>query len=206
MTKKIVAYDKLCKEILELVNQCGQDGLNPVFISQNLGLPLHKLHEIFPEKVDIVLALQDYWQNNFLQELEKNKDNLGLDDTIGDSMEGGFAPKEILAELILIRLEQHQAYKKACRVIWKNQMSMSFIPGAAIGLKFLDAMTWLVEMAGLETTGPYGVFRQKALASVYGITLMTWFEDMSYDMAKTTATLNDLLDKTERYFPQVWKV
>ncbi len=62
---------------------------------------------------------------------------------------------------------------------------------------FAASIAWMLEAAGLSTTGVVGSLRVKGLAVVYLATLRTWLDDDSLDMAKTMAALDRNLQRAE---------
>ena len=59
-------------------------------------------------------------------------------------------------------------------------------------------MTWMLEAAGLQTTGLKGAVRVAGLSGLYIKTLWVWRDDDSPDMAKTMAALDKNLTRAER--------
>ncbi len=66
-----------------------------------------------------------------------------------------------------------------------------------LALGFAASIAWMLEAAGLSTTGVVGSLRVKGLAVVYLATLRTWLDDDSLDMAKTMAALDRNLQRAE---------
>jgi len=62
---------------------------------------------------------------------------------------------------------------------------------------FLRSMTWMLEAAGLSSTGIRGRLRVRALALMYLCVLRVFVEDDSEDLAKTMAALDRRLRQAE---------
>jgi hypothetical protein len=64
--------------------------------------------------------------------------------------------------------------------------------------RFLNAMTWTLESAGISTAGLAGKFRVKGLAAIYLAALGIWIDDDTPDLAKTMAFLDRRLKQSMR--------
>lgn len=65
------------------------------------------------------------------------------------------------------------------------------------GARLLRSLAWMAAAAGIDTSGPLGVLRVKALAVAYAVVLRTWLGDESSDKAQTMATLDRALRNLE---------
>lgn len=63
--------------------------------------------------------------------------------------------------------------------------------------RLMVSMAWMLEAAGLESSGPFGLLRAKGLAAVYLWALRAWLDDDSRDLAKTMAALDRGLRQAE---------
>jgi AcrR family transcriptional regulator len=63
--------------------------------------------------------------------------------------------------------------------------------------RLLASMAWMLEAAGLRSSGPIGLLRAKGLAAVYLWALRAWLADDSRDLAKTMAALDRGLRQAE---------
>jgi hypothetical protein len=59
------------------------------------------------------------------------------------------------------------------------------------------SMTWMMEAAGLDTSGFKGAARVTGLTLLYANVLRVWIKDDSEDQAKTMAALDKNLDRAE---------
>lgn len=149
-------------------------------IAAAAGLTLAQLYAIFPSK----LAVLDAFER---QVNEK-------------TLEGGAAADESvrdrLFDLIMRRLDALAPYKPAVRSLLRD---LPLDPAAALctGPRFLNAMRWIAESAGMDTSGIGGVLRVNGLAAVYLSTLRTWLDDESADNSRTMAALDRALRRAE---------
>ncbi|MBI2585478.1 MAG: TetR/AcrR family transcriptional regulator [Rhodospirillales bacterium] len=63
--------------------------------------------------------------------------------------------------------------------------------------RLMVSMAWMLEAAGLSSSGPLGLLRTKGLAAVYLWALRAWLADDSRDLAKTMAALDRGLRQAE---------
>ena len=63
----------------------------------------------------------------------------------------------------------------------------------------LRSMAWMLQAAGIPTSGVAGALRAKALVGVWLWTLRTWRNDDTPDLARTMATLDHALLWAERW-------
>ena len=63
--------------------------------------------------------------------------------------------------------------------------------------RLMASMAWMLEAAGLSSSGPIGLLRAKGLAAVYLWALRAWLADDSRDLAKTMAALDRGLRQAE---------
>jgi uncharacterized protein with von Willebrand factor type A (vWA) domain len=94
------------------------------------------------------------------------------------------------------RLDALSPHKAAIRALVRD---LPWDPAVALcgGPRFINAMRWMAESAGVETGGIAGVLRVKGLAAVYLSTLRAWLADDSADHAKTMAALDRALKQAE---------
>ncbi len=187
--------NSLCKNIMELINKHGEEALTFTFLSKKLNLSLNAFYTLFPDKSALISTLQSYWQTEFLASVEIVKNDLEDKDV---------SAKEVLSELVLMRIEHHTPYKRAYKILWNDQIK-NFYTNCPTLSNFFGFIEWVVDFSGLETAGPYGQLRLKAFSFIYVDTLKTWFKDTSQDMTHTSALLNKRLDQAEKIFPLIWE-
>ena len=128
-------------------------------IATAAGLSLAQLYALFPSKVAVLDAF----------ERRVNEQTLtgGAD---------GETIRDRLFELVMRRLDALAPYKQAVRALVRD---LPRDPAAALcmGPRFLNAMRWMAEAAGVETGGIAGLLRVKGFTAVYLATLRAWLGD-----------------------------
>lgn len=117
-------------------------------------------------------------------------------------LEGGPAdpedsPRDRLFDIVMRRFDALASVRDGVVAIIQAMpgdplMAMQLAPS------FAASMAWMLEAAGLATTGVAGSLRVKGLAVVYLATLRTWLDDDSIDMAKTMAALDRNLQRADQ--------
>jgi AcrR family transcriptional regulator len=149
-------------------------------IAAATGLTLAQLYAVFPSKVAILDAFERRINEQTLT------GTVGAEDTIRDR----------LFELVMRRLDALAPHKPAIRALLRD---LPCDPAAALctGPRFLNAMRWMAESAGVETGGLAGLLRVNGLAAVYLATLRVWLNDASADNTQTLAALDRALKQAE---------
>jgi uncharacterized protein with von Willebrand factor type A (vWA) domain len=104
--------------------------------------------------------------------------------------------RDRLFELVMRRLDALAPHKAAVKALVRD---LPWDPAVALcgGPRFINAMRWMAESAGVETGGIAGMLRVKGVAAVYLATLRAWLADDSADNAKTMAALDRALKQAE---------
>lgn len=119
-------------------------------------------------------------------------DEAMLRDTADLTIEAG-ARRDALFEVVMARLDAMRPYRPAIRSIMADA-SMD----AAVMRASLASQAWMLQAAGIDTSGVEGGVRVAGLASVYASVLRTWIDDDDPGMARTMAALDRRLRRGER--------
>jgi AcrR family transcriptional regulator len=172
--------DRIIDATMELIAGRGWRNLALADIAAATGLSLAQLYAVFPSK----LAVLDAFERRVNEQTLSGE--VGADETIRDR----------LFDLVMRRLDALAPHKPAIRALLRD---LPRDPSVALcaGPRFLNAMRWMAESAGVETGGLGGILRVKGLAAVYLATLRAWLSDDSADNAKTMAALDRALKQAE---------
>lgn len=167
---------------LELAQEKGWAQTSLSDIAERAELSLAELHEHVEDKCDVLTILGRMIDRKVLAEVGKT-------DTES-------SPRDRLFDILMERYDALNEYRDGlCAVL----DSFSCDPKQAIiGLPHLArSMTWMLEAAGIETTGIRGAVRVTGLMAVYLKGLYCWKKDDSPDLAKTMAALDKALGRAE---------
>lgn len=113
-----------------------------------------------------------------------------------DKEDAGESPRDRLFDILMRRFDGLQPYKKGIAAILKDAL----LDPMALGLgacRYFLSMTWMLEGAGIPTSGLHGVLRVKGLAAIYLAVLQVWLTDETEDQGKTMSALDRWLKRAE---------
>jgi AcrR family transcriptional regulator len=175
--------ERAVKSALSLAASLGWEFVTMSDIAEETGVGLSDLVEIFDDKADIVTAYGKYVDRKVLE-------NVGVaspDETARDR----------LFEIIMERFDVLSEHRDAVISILSSFRTDP--KEAIISLPHLArSMTWMMEAAGLDTSGFKGAARVTGLTLLYANVLRIWMKDDSEDQAKTMAALDKNLDRAEQ--------
>lgn len=165
---------------LKLAEQRGWVRVTLADIAAEIKVSLADLHDYFEDKTDILVAFGRMIDKRVLEGIN------GVDGS----------PRDRLFDILMERFEALNDYRGGVSAVLE-----SFLPDpkqAVIGLPHLcRSMTWMLEAAGMETSGLYGAVRVVGLTGIYVKTLKIWKDDESQDLAKVMAALDRDLGRAE---------
>ena len=168
---------------LELSAQMGWDMVTMADIADKSGASLAALSEVFDGKEDILIA---YGRKVDRQVLER----FGAPDP-------SMSERDRLFDILMERFDVVNKDRDAVISILK-----SFAPDpkqAIISLPHLSrSMTWMMEAAGIPTTGLKGAFSVLGISIVYLNVLRVWMKDETTDLSETMAALDKSLIRAEQ--------
>jgi AcrR family transcriptional regulator len=172
--------DRIIDTTMDLIAGRGWRNLALADIAAATGLTLAQLYAVFPSKVAVLDAFERRINEQTLA------GGTGADESIRDR----------LFDLVMRRLDALAPHKPAIRALVRD---LPWDPAVALctGPRFLNAMRWMAESAGMETGGIGGMLRVNGLAGVYLATLQAWLNDDSPDNTRTLAALDRALKQAE---------
>jgi AcrR family transcriptional regulator len=151
-------------------------------IASRANISLAELHERFPTKAAILAEFAARIDGKMLQEAA--------------SEEADEPARDRLFATIMRRFDLLAPHKEAIRAIFRD---LSRDPAAllcALGPAQSSAV-WMLEAAGLNSSGVKGLARRTGLGLIYSDILRTWLRDDSVDFAKTMSALDRRLRQAE---------
>ena len=153
-------------------------------IADAAGLPILRVYRSFPSKSAILCGLS------------RRVDEAVLATPV--EAEADERPRDRLFDLLMRRFDALQPYKPA---LGKLRRELPLDPPAALaaGAGLLHSMAWMLEAAGIVTTGIGGVLAVRLTVAAYLMTQRIWVGDDSPDLAPTMAELDRRLRGIERW-------
>jgi ubiquinone biosynthesis protein COQ9 len=107
------------------------------------------------------------------------------------------ATRDLLFGMIMRRIDVLQAHRAGVIALFRY---LPTDPGTALLLASATrrSMAWLLEGAGISSSGLLGALRTKGLMAVWLWTVRAWQRDESADLSATMAALDEALRRAER--------
>lgn len=106
------------------------------------------------------------------------------------------SPRDRLFEILMRRFDALSPYKKGIAAVLRDAVCDPVAMGFGLR-RYLLSMAWMLEGAGVSTSGLHGALRVKGLAVVYFAVLQVWFADETEDQGQTMAALDTWLKRAE---------
>lgn len=174
---------KVIEAALRLAAERGWNRVGLADIAQGAGLSLDRLHALFRSKEALLCAFARMIDRKVLSE---------RDPELAEE-----PARERLFAVMMARFDAMRPYKPGLRAVLEATACdpMALGCGAA---QLASSMAWMLEAAGLSSSGVRGAVRVKGLAAIQLATLRVWFADESEDMAATMAALDRHLRRAEQ--------
>lgn len=175
--------ERLLRAALALAEEDGWGAASLGAIAARAGVPLVDAYSAFPTRIALLVGLLARTDRHVLEDGPADDDD---------------NPRDRLFDIVMRRFDALAAERSGVVAIVR---ALPGDPLAALMLapSFAASMAWMLEAAGLSTTGVAGALRVKGIGVVYLATLRTWLEDDSIDMAKTMAALDRNLHRAESW-------
>ena len=182
MAKRKDPSDKIIDAALKLAATRGWRELSLAEIATAAKVPLPELGELFASKSAILAA----WSARIDAEVLKLAE---AEDMSGESA------RDRLFDVLMLRIDAMTPQKSALIAIARD---LRRDPVAALSLiaPMMQAFGWMLEAAGVDSSGLRGALRVRGLALIWSRVLPVWLGD-GEDMAKTMAELDRRLRQTE---------
>ena len=182
MVKKADIPDHVIDTALRLAAERRWHELSLAEIAEAAGLPIAKVHAVFPSR------------NAILAAFSRRIDAAVLAGAEPDDAEG--SARDRLFDVLMRRFDALDPTKQAVGNLLYDQVRdpMAALCGA---LRLRRSMALMLEAAHLSSGGPRGILRIKGLSLVYLSTLRVWLRDDSADKSRTMAELDRRLRTVE---------
>ncbi|MDJ0893701.1 MAG: TetR family transcriptional regulator [Alphaproteobacteria bacterium] len=189
MVKKAEIPAHVVATAMSLAAERGWRRLSLAEIARGSGLSLAQLYERFPSKASI------------LRELSLQADAGMLAAAARDADRDEESIRDRLFDVVMARFDVLEPHKDGIAAVLRDGIAdpVGGLPAAMCwGCRLLRSMGWALEAAGVNSSGPGGTLKAKALMGVYVGVMPVWLRDDSPDMAKTMAALDQRLARAER--------
>jgi len=152
-------------------------------IAQEAKVPLSEMRDLFASKNAIIAALLRAVDREVLNRTERV---------------AGQEKRDLLFDVLMTRFDVLAPHKAALK-----SMAKSGGGDLALAGPLFASQHWMLEAAGIDTSGAGGAVRVAGLAGVYASVFRTWLEDDDPGQARTMAALDRRLRRGERTLRQI---
>jgi AcrR family transcriptional regulator len=182
MVKKADVPQVALDTALSLAATTGWRDLTLRDVSEASGVTLVQLHDVYRSKDAILDA--------FVRQIDEAVlagDSADLEDE---------SARDRLFDVLMRRFDALAPHKAAvCSVMKASACDVS--TGVSSLCRLMGSMRWMLEAAGIDSSGLMGRLRAKGLALVYLDAMRTWMKDDSQDMAATMSVLDKRLGQAD---------
>ncbi|CAA6604625.1 putative Regulatory protein TetR [Rhodospirillaceae bacterium LM-1] len=183
MTAKANPRLKAAEALMALLGERGWHAVSLSDVADKAAISLADLRELVSCKEGLMTVLGAEIDQRVLRDFEKADAALPVRDRLFD--------------VLMRRLEALTLYKPAFqRLAHDGAKAPSALLAAAVSID--RAMPWMLEAAGVGSSGLAGRLKAKALAAVYLSTVKAWLEDDTPDLGPTMCALDKGLTRCER--------
>ncbi len=194
MARKSDPEDKIINAAMKLAATRGWQALTLADIAKAAKLKLPDMPAHFSSKTAILAAYG------------RRIDARVLDEAAAAEMEGESA-RDRLFDVLMMRFDAMAGEKAALRRIAADQKREP-LSSAVLARPVLQSMSWMLEAAGIDSSGIAGAVRARGLALIWASAFKAWLDDDD-DQSKTMAVLDRrladaamLIERVSRLMPK----
>ncbi|MBN34549.1 MAG: hypothetical protein CMM46_07180 [Rhodospirillaceae bacterium] len=183
MAKKTDIPKKALEAALDLAATVGWRDVTMRDIADQAGVSLVELRDAYGSKEALVDAFV-----------------AGIDAEVLAGDNADLADESVRDRLFDVMMRRFDALSPHKQAVGSIVMAATCEPGAALAgaCRLVGSMRWMLEAAGVDSSGLAGRLRAKGLTAIHVDVMLTWMKDDSEDMAATMAALDKRLDQAEQ--------
>jgi len=175
--------DRAVDAALEIAADRGWRAVSLAGVAAGAGVSLAQLYAVLPSTGAILDAFARRIDRTTLSGVEIDAGNSG---TVRDR----------LFDVIMRSFDALEPHRRAVAALVSDLPRLPLL-ALCQGARLLRSLSWMAAAAGVDTAGPLGALRVKALGAAYLVVLRTWLADESSDKAQTMAALDRALRNLE---------
>lgn len=176
--------DKIVLKTLDLAAEQGWQYVTLRDVANAAEISMADLYMAIEDKNDILMLFGRMVDRKVAENIEAPKDD--------DSL----SARDRLFDILMDRFDILNDHREGVTAILESfkcdpKQSLTSLP------HLCHSMGWMLEMAGIETSGIFGALKVAGMSGVYLKTLKTWMDDDNPDLSKTMAALDKTLGHAE---------
>lgn len=183
MPRKTETADRIIDAAMALAAERGWNRVELRDIAAETGLTLADIRKDFSCRESILAG--------FVARIDREVLKAPDTDVVGET------DHDRLFDVLMRRFDALDPYKEALRAIGRD-LRREPLTAACLMPHGLNSMAWMLEAAGMSSTGWKGRLRAKALGLVWLRVAATWMDDDSEDHGPTMAALDKALRQAAR--------
>ena len=176
--------NKLIDKAFELIDIHGWSGFSLLILAKEEKLTVTEIKIFFDSKRSLL--------TEFSKMIDKRVESkIDLEDLHVS------APKDNLFELIMMRFEEMESYKKPLKKILTSK-KIKTIDLTIISRNILNSLDFYMELSNAYSKSHVDLLKKKGLFLIYSLSFRVWLNDKTEDLSKTMSQLDKLLTLAEK--------
>lgn len=175
--------DKIIEAAFDLTAEKKWKEITPNDIQERTGLKKHEIARYISDRTDILALYNKRLDSALVKAIGEVDDSIPVKDRLFDVM-----------------MERFELMNKDRQALIPIIKSLDPDPVHIVSnmIRLHNSIVFMIELAGLKTSGLTGMVRQKGVKMIYLLTLRKWLEDESEDLSATMACLDQYLNRADQ--------
>ena len=185
-SNKKISYIKLA---FKLIEEIGWNNFSLEKLAKKESIKIEDLNFFFKDETELIENFSEMIDEQVIKEVDLNEFNQN-------------SVKDNIFELIMVRFEKLDPYKKSLDILLKE---LKYKPKILNKLtkKIFNSLDLFLEISNAKSNYVFDFLKLNIMFIIYGYTFKIWLQDDSEDMSKTMAEVDKWLSEAEGYANKV---
>jgi ubiquinone biosynthesis protein COQ9 len=185
-SNKKISYIKLA---FKLIEEIGWNNFSLEKLAKKESIKIEDLNFFFKDETELIENFSEMIDEQVIKEVDLNEFNQN-------------SVKDNIFELIMVRFEKLDPYKKSLDILLKE---LRYKPKILNKLtkKIFNSLDLFLEISNAKSNYVFDFLKLNIMFIIYGYTFKIWLQDDSEDMSKTMAEVDKWLSEAEGYANKV---
>ena len=185
-SNKKISYIKLA---FKLIEEMGWNNFSLEKLAKKESIKIEDLNFFFKDETELIENFSEMIDEQVIKEVDLNEFNQN-------------SVKDNIFELIMVRFEKLDPYKKSLDILLKE---LKYKPKILNKLtkKIFNSLDLFLEISNAKSNYVFDFLKLNIMFIIYGYTFKIWLQDDSEDMSKTMAEVDKWLSEAEGYANKV---